>query len=50
MEEEKLKMAIIAGASCAMDYKEENPFSSSEETIRYVSEKASEILSKIDIG
>lgn len=47
-EKERLRMAIISGASHAMKYKERNPASSSEEIIKVVTKESDEILSKID--
>lgn len=47
-EEKRLKMAVIAGASHAMQYKKKNPYASSDEVIKQVSDEMSEILSKID--
>jgi len=50
MEDEikKIKMAIISGASHAIRYKEENPRASESEVIQHVSNKAGEILGKLD--
>ncbi len=49
MDEKKMmKMAIIAGASEAMNYKNKNPSASTEEVIRHVSAQSSEIVSKIN--
>ncbi len=49
MDEKKmLKMALIAGASEAMKYKNEHPSASTEEVIRHVSANSSEVVSKIN--
>jgi hypothetical protein len=48
-ERSKLKMAIIAGASHAMKYKEKNPHASESEVINYVTGNVREILDNIDI-
>ena len=47
-EKKKLKMAIIAGASEAMKYKDAHPSATAEEVIRDVSAHSSEIVSKIN--
>ncbi len=47
-EKKKLKMAIIAGASEAMKYKNEHPSATTEEVIRHVSSQSSEVVSKIN--
>lgn len=41
-------MAIIAGASRALRYKEKYPDASNEESLRYVVSKADEIIENID--
>ena len=45
---EKLKMAVIAGASYAIKYKEENPKASESDTISYVTKKMAKILRNLD--
>ena len=47
-ESKKLKMAIIAGASRAIRYKEIKPRAPEQEVIQHVTDKAEEILNKID--
>ncbi len=47
-DDEKLKMAIIAGASRAMKFKEENWRATAEEVVRHVSANMDDILEKID--
>ncbi|MBU0466644.1 MAG: hypothetical protein KJ718_02790 [Nanoarchaeota archaeon] len=49
MEEDyKLKMAIIAGASHALKFKEKNPHATEQEVLQHITEKTNEILSKIE--
>lgn len=48
MEEDKLKMAIISGASHALKYKQENPNSSTDEIIRRITKEANSIIDKLD--
>jgi len=49
MDEKKMmKMAVIAGASEAMKFKDKNPSASADEVIRHVNSKSSEIISKIN--
>lgn len=43
-----LKMAVIAGASRAMKFKDENWRATSEEVLRHVSSSMDDILEKID--
>ena len=47
-EQKRLKMAVIAGASHALKFKEKNWKASEDEVIRHVSERVEEILEKID--
>lgn len=47
-EDARLKMAIIAGASRAMKFKEENWKATPEEVLRHVSANMEDILEKID--
>lgn len=47
-EQKRLKMAIIAGASHALKFKEKNWRATEDEVIRHVSENVGEILEKID--
>jgi len=46
--EREMKMALIAGASHAIQFKEKNWRATEDEVIKYISENASEILEKID--
>ncbi len=48
MEEEKVKIAVISGASHALSYKRKHPNSSDEEAIRHVSREMEKILTKVD--
>jgi len=48
MEEDKLKMAIISGASHALKYRQENPRSSAEEIIQRITKEADSIIEKLD--
>jgi hypothetical protein len=45
---EMLKMAIIAGASYALKYKEEHPKADESEVMGEVTRSVNEIISKID--
>ena len=47
-DEERLKMAIIAGASHALKYKAEDWKVSDDEVIKKVTEEVADILSNID--
>lgn len=47
-ENKQLRMAIIAGASHALRYKDQNPRAHSDEIIQHVTENVAEILSNID--
>lgn len=44
----RMKMAIIAGASHAVRFKEKNPGASEEQVIQHITKEAENILSKID--
>lgn len=46
--EEQLKMAVIAGASHALKFKEKNPRVSDSEVLSYVSGDVRRILAMID--
>ena len=46
--DEKLIIAVIAGASEALKYKEENFNAEDQEVLRFVTKKAKEIIRKID--
>jgi len=47
-EERRIKMAVIAGASHAIRYKERNPRANEAEVISAVTKEVNEILKKID--
>ena len=47
-EEKRLKMAIIAGASNAIKFKEMNPRANESEILTHVSKEIDKILSKVD--
>ena len=46
--EKRLRMAIIVGATKAIQYKERNPRASEHEIIQHISRTANEILDGID--
>lgn len=46
--DEQMKIAVIAGASHALQYKQKHIRASDEETIQYVAREVENILSKID--
>ena len=49
MEEKKrMKMAIIAGASHAIKFKEKNPEANEETILQHITKEAGKILSNID--
>ncbi len=48
MSEKKVRMALIAGASRALEYKRKNPKASDEEAIQHVSRDADQISDKLD--
>lgn len=48
VDEKRIKMAIIAGASRAVAYMRKNRMADDDEVIRHVSENAHDILEKID--
>ncbi len=47
-EDKRLKMAVIAGASQAIRYKEKNKYATESEIIQHISDNVKEILEKID--
>lgn len=47
-EDQKLKIAVISGASHAISFKEKNPSASEQEIIKHVTENTEKILEKID--
>ena len=44
----RMKMAIISGASNAIRYKEKNPGATEEEVIKHVTKEVEKILKEID--
>ena len=46
----KMKMAVISGASHALEFKRKEPNATNEEIIQKVSDEIDEILNKIDEG
>ena len=48
--EKRLRMAVIAGASEAIKYKEKHPHALEQEILRYVTQEARKIVSEIDEG
>ncbi|MEK6800371.1 MAG: hypothetical protein AABY10_01985 [Nanoarchaeota archaeon] len=44
----KLKIAVVAGASHAMKFKEKNPRAQTQEVIKHVTESVEEILNNLD--
>ncbi len=48
-DEQKLKMAVIAGAAEALDFAEKNPQAEKSDIMQHVSEKAEKIIKEIDI-
>lgn len=47
-EEYKLKMAIIAGAARALDYKDRHPRATTQEIIQHLTDRAEEMIKKIE--
>ena len=47
-QKETLKMAIIAGASSAMEYKQKKPMATENEVIKHVTRNIREILEKVN--
>jgi hypothetical protein len=47
-ETKRLKMAIISGASHALKYKAQNPYSSDDDIIRQINKEIHSIVEKID--
>mgnify|MGYP001581549921 FL=1 len=47
-EKEMVKMAVIAGASFALKYKEENPRASEVEVISYIASEAKKIIHELE--
>ena len=49
-DEKRIKIAVIAGASSALKYKERNPRATEQEILQHITSEANLILSKIDDG
>lgn len=49
MTEKRVKMALIAGAAHALEFKKKHPHASDEDTIQDVSRNADKISKKLDI-
>jgi len=47
-EKEKLKMAVVAGAAAALDYKENHPNASESEVMHYITKKMVKILRDLE--
>jgi hypothetical protein len=47
-DQQKIQLAVIAGAAEALDYKDKNPKESNERAIQHVTSKVREIIRKID--
>jgi hypothetical protein len=50
MSDQKMRLAIIAGASYALKYREEHPRSTDREALKHVTENSEEILKGIEEG
>jgi hypothetical protein len=48
MEDYKLKMAVIAGASHALKFKEENPHSTEQDVLKHITSKAEFIIRNME--
>ena len=48
-DERKIKMAIIAGASEALNYQARNPRATESETLQHVSQRIRELVRNIEI-
>lgn len=48
MVSDKLKLAVISGASHALKFKNENPYASDEDALRHVTREAEMILRNIE--
>lgn len=49
-EKDKVKMAVVAGAAAAMEYKEQNPRASESEVMGYVTKKMVKIIRDLEEG
>nr|AQS33386.1 hypothetical protein [uncultured archaeon] len=47
-EDYRIKLAVIAGASRALKFKDKQPKATNEETIKHITENITEIIDKID--
>ena len=47
-EEKRIKLAVVAGASEALKYKEKNPRATEQEIIQNLTNRMSEIVRKLD--
>ena len=45
---EKLKMALISGASSALKYKNQNPYATDDEILQHVNRESGSLVNKID--
>ncbi len=41
---DRVKLALIAGASRALEYKKKNPMADEDEVLQYISDKSEEIV------
>ncbi|MFH1802992.1 MAG: hypothetical protein ABH864_06120 [archaeon] len=48
MSDQKLRLAVIAGASHALRYKEENPRATDREALKHVTEHADSIANDVE--
>jgi|GEM_PF-1019193 len=48
VDDDRLRLAVIAGASHALKYKEENPRKTDREALKFVAEKVDTILQEIE--
>lgn len=47
-DEKRIKIAVIAGASSALKYKERNPRATEQEILQHITSETNLILSRID--
>jgi predicted alpha/beta-hydrolase family hydrolase len=48
VEDNKLRLAVIAGASHALKYREENPRATDRDALKFVAERIAQILREIE--
>jgi len=48
MAAEKIKLAVIAGASSALKYKDKHPRATEQEVLQHIADSSNEIISKIE--